>query len=145
MKASELMTASGRTLRTCTENQDIRQCALIMQAHDVGCLPVLDSSGNLVGIVTDRDICCRVAAQGLSFEIPICEIMSRPVWTCRYDADMDEIEQIMRDYRVRRLPVVDSDHRLLGIISIADLVREGHGFFKERDVMEVLESVTSPT
>lgn len=143
MKAIDLMTRDH--LWACGDTTDCREVARMMAEHDVGAVPVLDNEGRLEGIVTDRDICCRVVASGLSFETPIREIMSREPCTIYPDTDLKEIERLMREYKVRRLPVVDADHRLQGFVSQADLLREvPHGWRKDRDLVKTLETISSP-
>lgn len=141
MKARELMTSDH--LWVCSETTDARQVAKLMLEHNVGSIPVVDNAGRLEGILTDRDICCRIVAEGRSFETPARDIMSGPVRTCHADAELPEIEEIMRDYRVRRLPVVDDDRKLQGFISIGDLAKHCHGLFKEHQVVQTLEAIST--
>ncbi|KKK83651.1 hypothetical protein LCGC14_2791240, partial [marine sediment metagenome] len=72
----------------------------------------LDTNGRLEGIVTDRDLCCRVLGQGRSFDTPVREVMSMTMHTVHPDADLSEVESIMRENKIRRIPVVDDDDRL---------------------------------
>lgn len=141
MKARDLMTT--HELWTCNDSTDCRQAARMMAEYNVGSLPIVDLDDRLVGIVTDRDICCRLVAEGKSYETPVGEIMTTSVQTCTPDADFKEIEAIMREHQVRRLPVVDERQRIQGLISLADLASHCHGFFQERHVAEVLEAVSS--
>jgi len=93
--------------------------------------------------VTDRDICCRIVAEGKSYETPVREVMTPQVRTCRPDTSLKEVESVMKEYRIRRLPVVDEESRLQGFISLADLARECHGLIQEHRLAEVLESVSA--
>lgn len=142
MRAYELMTAHN--VWACAETSDCRHVAQMMTEHDIGSIPVLDSEGRLEGIVTDRDICCRVVAQGRSYETPVREIMSTGVHTCSPDSNVKEIETMMTEYRIRRLPVVDSDNKLQGFISLSDLARRCHGLLTEKRVAAVLANVSRP-
>lgn len=142
MKARDIMTTEH--LWGCSETDTARQVAELMSDHGIGALPILDAEGRLEGIVTDRDICCRVVAQNLPDETPVGEIMSTSVQTVFPDAGLSEVESIMRDFRIRRLPVVDEQNKLLGFISLGDLARHVRGLFKEHGVYEVLEAVSSP-
>ena len=142
MNAREIM--ESNEVWACAETDDCRHVARMMAEHDVGSIPLLDKEGRLDGIVTDRDICCRIVAEGRSFETPARDVMSSPVFTCSPDADLREIEAIMRENKIRRLPVVDDDRKLRGFISLGDLARHCHGLWKEHHLAEVLESVSSP-
>ena len=81
MKASDIMTAHD--LWATSDSSDIIEVSRMMAEHNVGAIPVLDEMGRLEGIVTDRDICCRIVAQGKSYETPVRDIMSRSVQTVR--------------------------------------------------------------
>ena len=143
MNAQDLM--SPHEVWVCSETDDCRRVAQLIVEHDVGAIPVLDELGRIEGIVTDRDICCRIVAEGRSFETPAREIMTSPVCTCSPYADLKEIEAIMREHKVRRLPVVDANNKLQGFISLGDLARHCHGLWKEHRLAEVLESVSTPS
>lgn len=142
MKASELMTREY--LWSCSESTDCREAAEMLAQHDIGSVPVLDSEGKLEGIVTDRDICCRLVARGMSFETPVREIMTREVHTVHADADVKTVESLMREYKIRRVPVVDDDNRLQGFIAQADLIRELHGWLKDHELVKTLEEISTP-
>lgn len=141
MKAHDLMAA--HEVWACAETSDCRQVAQMMVEHDVGSIPVLDTEGRLEGIVTDRDLCCRLIAEGRSFETPIREIMTPSVHSVSPKTSLGDIESVMKQYKIRRLPVVDSDNRLQGFISLGDLARHCHGLLKEHHLAEVLESVST--
>jgi CBS domain-containing protein len=140
MRAHDLMTK--HELWVCPDDTDVRHVAHLMQQHNVGAIPVLDDGGRLEGIITDRDITCRVVARGLSFETPVRDVMSTNVKTCREDTSLEEIERIMEENRVRRLPVVDEDNRLQGFIAIADLMRHCHGASYEHGLCELMDIVS---
>ena len=142
MKASDLMQTDH--LWACSVTSDCRQAAQMMAENDIGALPVLDADGRLEGILTDRDITIRLVAQGRSFETPVSEIMSKPVRTVHADADAKEVEAILEQHKIRRLPVVDDQRRLQGWISLADMAHRYHGMFKEHRLAEVLETVSTP-
>jgi CBS domain-containing protein len=128
----------------CSETDDCRKAAQTMAEHDIGSLPVCDSRGRLEGIVTDRDICCRIVAKGKSFETPVREIMTHPAQSCRLDDDLEYIESLMRDKKIRRLPVVDDSDKLQGFISIGDLARQYPRLESEHELIEVFEAVSTP-
>lgn len=144
MKALDLMTPSD--LWVCSDTDDCRHVAQLMADHDIGSIPVIDEDGRVKGIITDRDLCCRLIASGLSFETPAHEIMSTPVHTCSPESSLREIESLMQEYRIRRLPVVDPENRLLGFVSLGDLARHCTGlshFWREHQVAEVFETVST--
>lgn len=142
MKARDLMKAHN--IWACAETSDCRHVAQMMAEHDVGAIPVLDSEGRLEGIITDRDLCCRILACGKSYETPVRDVMTCQVYTCGPDSSLKEIESLMIEYRIRRLPVVDEENKLQGFISLSDLARECHGPLKEHGLAEVLECVSTP-
>ncbi len=142
MKARDIMTMNE--VCACGDASDARRVAEMMQEHNIGSVAVLDGEGRLEGIVTDRDICCRLVAQGKPGQTPVSEIMSTAVKTVTPETGLSEIESMMSQYRIRRLPVVDNQNRLQGWISLGDLARHCHGIFKEHHVAEVLEAVSTP-
>jgi CBS domain-containing protein len=105
----------------------IQKAAIMMQSLDVGALPVCDKD-RLIGMITDRDIAMRSAAQGHD---PMLEIvrdsMTPRVVYCFEDQDVSEVAQIMRDRQVRRIPVLNREKRLVGMISLGDLAIETDG------------------
>lgn len=142
MKARDIMKTEH--LCTCPPETDCRQAAQLMTQYDTGCLPVLDTSGCVQGVVTDRDLVIRLIAQGQSPETPVSQIMTKPVHSVTPDADLKDIEAIMQTYRIRRVLVIDAENRLQGVISLANLTHCIHGLLKEHRLVETLETVTSP-
>ena len=122
MNVSDLMT---RPVQSCTVNDNLQRAAQIMWENDCGCVPVLDAESRVVGMLTDRDICMATYTQGKAPQhVLVSEAMAREVYSCLPDDNLAEAEDIMRKRRVRRLPVVDLDGRLVGLISLNDLARE---------------------
>jgi len=117
MKVSQCMT---RDVRIASPDQSIRDAAMMMASVDSGVLPVGEND-RLVGMITDRDIAVRAVAQGKGPDTKIREVMSDEVRYCFEDDDIDQVSHNMADIQVRRLPVVNRDKRLVGIISIGDL------------------------
>ena len=142
MKASDLTTA--HEVWACADMDDARHVAMLMRDRNVRSIPVLDSEGRLEGIVTERDLVTRLLAKGRSFETPIREMMSHPVRTVREDTSLEEIEAIMREHKIRHLPVVNEDNRLTGFVSISDLVRHCKSPELEHELVSVLEASHSP-
>src|SRR3954471_21781993 len=137
MNVREAMT---RDVRLAYPEQTIRQAAQLMAELDVGALPVEDGD-RLVGMITDRDIAVRAVAQGLDPDTPIREVMSSDIKYCYEDQTVEEIAQNMGDLQLRRLPVVDRNKRLVGILSLGDLAREGS---TQNDAGEALEQISRP-
>ena len=119
MKVSEIMT---RDVRLLSPDQTIREAASLMADIDVGSLPVGDDD-RLVGMITDRDIVIRAVAQGKSADTKVAEVMSKEILYCFDTDEIDDVARNMGKAQVRRLPVVNSDKRLVGIVSLGDLAR----------------------
>ena len=132
---SEIMTTDVQ----CVEPQDsLRHAAELMQEHDVGALPVCDGD-RLLGMLTDRDITVRCVAQGLDADATtVSDIMSDDVSYATEDQDTEEVMRMMGDKQIRRMPVVDTDRHLVGIVALADLAlrQSGHIDATVRDISE---------
>ena len=137
MRVSECMT---RDVRIANPDESIRDAARIMAEVDAGSLPVGDND-RLVGMITDRDIAVRGVAEGKGPDTPIRDVMSAEVKYCYDDQEVDEVLRNMGDIKVRRLPVINREKRLVGIISLGDLARRG---VKEAEVMAI-EGVSQPS
>lgn len=110
---------------TCHVDDLLSTPAQLMWDRDVGAVPVVDADGRLVGMITDRDICMAALMQGRPpDDIPVRTAMAKQVFACSPDAPIAEAEAIMRDKQVRRVPVIDADGRLVGMLSLNDLARE---------------------
>jgi CBS domain-containing protein len=112
--------AMSGEVKIAKSDQTIRDAARMMAELDCGCLPVREGD-RLVGMITDRDIAVRAVAEGKSLKTPIRDVMTREVKYCFEEAELDEIAQNMSDIKVRRLPVLDSNKRLVGILSLGDI------------------------
>ena len=119
MRVSEAMT---RDVRVASPAQTIREVAKIMAQIDAGSLPVGDND-RLIGMITDRDIAVRAVAKGKGPDTPVREVMSEEVKYCFEDEDLEHVAKNMADIRVRRLPVVNRDKRLVGIVSLGDIAQ----------------------
>ena len=136
-KVREAMTGRPRYV---TPDTPISQVAEVMEADDIGAVPVLEGE-QLRGMVTDRDIVIRAIAKGKDpIGMPVREIFSREVISVGPDDDLSNALQLMADHQVRRLPVVDEDNRLVGIVSQADVALEA----KEKDVGQMVEEISKP-
>jgi CBS domain-containing protein len=117
MRVSEAMT---REVSIANPNQSIRDVARMMSQIDAGAIPVGEGD-RLVGMLTDRDIAVRAVAAGKGPDTPVREVMSADVKYCFDDEDLDHVAKNMAELRVRRLPVLNREKRLVGIVSIGDV------------------------
>lgn len=120
MKVSEVMTHDVQTIRP---DQSAQQAASFMLSADAGSIPVADGD-RLIGMITDRDIAVRGVAKGHGPETPVRELMTDDLIVVRMDDDVEEAASKMSEAQVRRLPVIDREDRLCGIVSLGDLSRE---------------------
>jgi CBS domain-containing protein len=119
MKVREIMTAD---VKCCRPDDSLNSAAQLMWDFDCGCVPVVDDSGRPVAMLTDRDICMAAYTQGVKLtERTVASAMSSDIYTCRADDELTLVEEMMRQCRVRRLPVVDGEGRLAGIICLNDI------------------------
>src|SRR5262245_41672311 len=120
MTVQEIMT---KDVGSCDPNTDLGQAAKIMWDADCGIVPVVDGERHVVGVVTDRDICIALATRPTTAgDIRVREVLTGNVQTCSKDDDVRNVLSVLKSRRVRRLPVVDRQNRLVGILSINDLV-----------------------
>jgi len=135
MKVSEAM---SHDVRIAAPNQTICDAARLMAELDTGALPVGDND-RLVGMITDRDIAIRAVAQHKSPDTHVQDVMSQEVLYCFDDQDVREVARNMGEKQVRRLPVVNRSKRLVGIVSLADIAREGAA-----PTQETLSQISKP-
>jgi CBS domain-containing protein len=119
MRVSEAMT---REVRVADPKQSIREVAKIMAEIDAGSVPVGEND-RLVGMITDRDIAIRAIAAGKGPDTPVGEVMSSEVKYCFDDEELDHVAENMGENKIRRLPVVNREKRLVGIVSLGDVAR----------------------
>ena len=121
MLIKDLMSSN---VQTCRSYESLNAAAHKMWEADVGAIPVLDDKERVVGMLTDRDICMAAYTKGRPLsEIIIAESMSRSLVTCSATDTVARAEQLMRDHAIRRLPVIDGERRVVGIVSMNDLAR----------------------
>ena len=135
-RCREIMTSD---VRTATRDMSLQDAARLMRDGDMGSVPVVED-GKLVGIVTDRDIVVRSIAEGRDSSSPVGEAMTTEIFSVKPDDFVFEAIRLMGDKQVRRLPVVDADGRLAGIIAIADVALETED---EREIAEPMEEISS--
>jgi len=136
MKISEVMTTEVETIGA---DQTAREAASFMLRADAGSIPVCDGD-KVIGMITDRDIAVRGVAEGRGPDTPVSELMSDGIICAREDEDIQEVARRMSEEQVRRLPVLDAEDRLCGIVSLGDLTRETRG----EAAQTALEGVSSP-
>ena len=136
-KVRDVMTTRPRAV---TADTPVTQVAELMETEDVGAIPVLEGE-QLTAIVTDRDIVVRAVAKGKDPRgMPVREVYSTEIITVSPDQDLSDALQIMASHQVRRLPVVDDDNRLVGVVSQADVALEA----REKSVGEMVEEISRP-
>ena len=122
MLVKHLMTDEAHT---CRPYDALSRAAQILWEHDCGCVPILDEDSKVVAMLTDRDICMAAYLQGGSLsDLEVSCAMSDGVLSCRPNDPIATAENHMRSNKVRRLPVIDDDGHLLGLLSLSDLARE---------------------
>jgi CBS domain-containing protein len=120
MKARDLMTTP---VQACRPDTDLAAVTKLMWDHDCGFIPVVDASGTVTGVITDRDICIATATRRLLPEhIAATQAMTRQVRACLPDDSVSDVLNAMKTSRIRRLPVIDDQGHLQGVISMNDIV-----------------------
>ena len=134
-KVGQVMSTEPTTVKRSTA---VRVAAELMSQEDVGSLPVIGDTGELVGIVTDRDIVVRAVAAGQDVDaVQVGEILTAHPVSVSPDDPLDEAMELMAGYRVRRLPVV-IDTQLVGVLAQADVAQEA----KDKQAGQVLEAIS---
>ncbi|MFN2453525.1 MAG: CBS domain-containing protein [Pyrinomonadaceae bacterium] len=147
MKVRNMMTAD---VKTCGVEDDLARAATIMWERDCGSVPVVDATGKIVGMLTDRDICMAVAFKARAASaIKAGEIISGDVYACHADDNAKAALDLMQRYKLRRLPVIGDGGVLQGILSINDVILHSkRGDDKKakhvshKDVMETLKALS---
>jgi len=149
MNVSQIMQAN---VRTCRPDDTLLSVAKLMWEGDCGCAPVVGPDGRVVGMITDRDIAMSEYLSGRPLaSSTVAEAMSQTVHACRPDDSLYTAESLMRANRVRRLPVVDAEERVVGILSLNDIARAferppsaGAQEVDARQVAETLACICEP-
>ncbi len=139
MKARDVMTSNPDVL---TPDEPVTRAAQLMRDRNVGIVPVVEdkSSMKLRGVITDRDIAIRHVAEGHGNSCRVADEVSRqPLATVQPDADVKDVMNVMKREQVRRVPVVEGDNRLVGIIAQADIAERGPS---EKEVGKVVEKIS---
>ena len=121
MKITELMHTQ---LQTCRPEETLAEAAAKMLKFDLGALPVVTPENKLLGMITDRDICMCGLIEGRPMkELPVSLATSSPAWACEVGDTLNEVHAAMQTHKIHRVPVVDEEQRLVGIVGLGDIVR----------------------
>lgn len=138
LKCRRIMAAN---VTTAGQESSIQEAAAILRDGDIGILPIVEEGGRLVGLLTDRDIVVRAVADGMDItSTPVGAIMTRDLYTAGPEDYVFEALRTMGEKQVRRIPIVEDDGSLVGIISMADIALEMED---EKEVAETLEEISS--
>jgi CBS domain-containing protein len=142
MQAKEIMSPEPKC---CTPDDTLRDAARMMADNDCGCLPVVEdiTRKQIIGVLTDRDIAIRGVAVGKTPDSKVNDVMSPAPSVCFAEDAVEEVERIMIEKQVRRVPVVDSEGRVVGIIAQADLARDNRAA-SDREVGRLVEKISEP-
>ena len=135
-RCREIMT---RNVTTANRETSIKDVAILMRDGDMGAMPIVED-GKLVGIVTDRDMVVRGVAENKTFDSPIGDVMTTEIFSVKEDDFAFEAIRLMGDKQVRRVPIINEQGELVGIIAMADVALETED---EREIAETLEEISS--
>jgi len=136
MLVGELMT---KDIVRVESETSVREVVVLMQSHDTGVVPVCNK-GHVIGIITDRDIVLRLLVDGTSIADELAEsIMTSKVVTCHPDQTVNEIAAIMGDHQIRRLPVINHDNVVVGMVTVGDIARDASEYVAGEAFGEIVE------
>ena len=146
MKVKELMTPNAKAIWL---TESLTDAAKLMWENDCGVLPVIKDGRKVIGMITDRDICMAVAMRDTNpSSVSIEEVMTGQVYAVKPDDDVDQALQTMRDHKIRRLPVLNPEGELEGLLSMNDIVLQAKtpkgaapGTIKYNDVVETYQAI----
>lgn len=144
MEAASVHHAMRSHVVCCGQDASVHDALELMFGHDVGVLPVVDDDKHVVGIVSDRDLARALFEAGQAPDgLPVARAMSAPVRSIGEHAPLRSAVEVLRAYHVRRLPVVDDQGRLVGLLSLDDIAREvaGGPHVKAADVTAALAAI----
>ena len=140
-KCNEVMT---KTPACCLPSDSVSSVAQLMKKENVGSIPVIESeeTKKLLGIVTDRDLALQVVAKALDAKsTKAADVMTHKIITCRSDDDIQKAVDAMANHQLRRILVVDNDHKIVGIISQADVATRSN---RPDEVAEMVKEISQP-
>lgn len=142
MIVADLMTKGAASVET---EDSLAAAAEKMWQNDCGALPVVQEDGTVVGMITDRDICMATWSRGSPpADLHVLGAMSTNLIVCRPADALKLVESAMRSNQIRRIPVVDQDQRLLGIVSLADIARRSDGDGTSATLASICQRVSEP-
>jgi CBS domain-containing protein len=148
MEVEKLMTSN---VKTCRATESLAAAARIMWENDCGSVPVVDDEGRLIGMITDRDVCMSSYLSGCSVaSLEVSNAMCKTPHACRPADPIEAAEHLMEAKQVRRLPVVDAEERVIGILSLNDIARDfgrkrgATGGVTAEEVARTLSAVCQP-
>lgn len=133
---------------TCPVNSTLDHAARLMWEFDCGIIPVVGDDGRLVGVVTDRDACMAAYTQGrLLSDIPVTVAMARNAIACHLGDSVATLESLMKAHQIHRIPILDDDNRVIGLVSMNDLARlasRAHRSGVDRQLVETMAAICQP-
>jgi len=124
MKIQEIMSAKVQTI---SPDATTKEAARLMHDQHIGSLPVISAEGELLGIITDRDICCKVVATGRDAGwTKVNEVMHKDIATCFDDQEIGDAAELMTNQHIRRLAILSRDNSMTGFLSVDDLAHGSH-------------------
>lgn len=146
MRARDIMT---RDVATVFPNDSVQYAARLMRDEDCGAIPVVNSGGQLIGMITDRDITVRLVASGYNAaRASVTDCMTNEAFACHVDETVRDCMSVMSRHQIRRLPIVDDNDRVVGIVSQADLARyadRNRNRRGKRAFTDLVEDISEPT
>ena len=141
MKVKEIMTPNAKAIWL---TESLTDAARLMWENDCGVLPIIKDGRKVIGVITDRDICMAVTMRdrnpsGVSVE----EVMTGQVYSVNVEDDIDQALEIMKEHKIRRLPVVNDEGDLDGILSMNDVVLKAGESIDEGDVVKTYQAICS--
>lgn len=138
MEVRKIMTSDPAC---CSADTPVRRASQMMVDYDCGEIPVIGADGKLAGVITDRDIACRVVASGMDpQQTKVQEVMTSPVISVTPDTSIDECERLMEENQIRRVPVVNDDGTCCGIVAQADIALH----VDEKETAAVVRDISRP-
>ncbi len=145
MQVQQIMTAN---VTSCLLGTNLAAATELLWTMDVGALPIVDEGGNILGIITDRDICIALGTRNVpASDVIVDDVMAKEVWTCRPEDDMADVLRLMGDAQIRRIPVINDVGKLCGIVSLNDLALHtgiGKTEVSGNDILAVLVTICAP-
>ena len=126
---------------SCSPSTIVYDVARIMQNNHIGCVLVCDNENYMIGVITDRDIVLRCIASNKNVkETPISEVMTTNVWTCKPEDEITNAQGKMRNEKIRRLPVIDNEGKVIGMLTFGDLAKNDIEIGQE-EISETINSI----